>query len=82
MDKLTITEVIDGVPALVFNHADTITVYDPELLALAIGELYGASTEDSEEESALRIAIHIFNHMGELLQNSEKAVLEIEGDNE
>lgn len=82
MNKLTITEVITGVPALVFDHANTITVYDPELLAMAIEELYAAATEGSEEESALRIAIHIFNYMGELLQNSEKAVLEIEGDNE
>lgn len=82
MNKITITEVIDGVPALVFELEGTATVYDPEILAIALEPLYSAAPEESEEESALQVAKFILSHLGELLQNSDKRILEIREDEE
>ncbi len=77
MDNVTILEIIDNVPVLIFEKEGVATVFDPEVIASILEDMYFDSKSGGKKEAALQLATFVFKNIADLLESSGEESLTI-----
>lgn len=77
MNSLTILEIKDGVPVLLFEKDGESSVFDPVVIASILEDIYFATKAGGKKEAALRLATFLFSNIADLLDSTEEETLTI-----